>query len=50
MPIKRLLMLMEMAASGKEGEDAVAIRKGHQKIDINHFYDCLGDIGLPTQY
>ncbi|KAG0570681.1 hypothetical protein KC19_6G180100 [Ceratodon purpureus] len=43
-PIKRLLMLMEMAISGKEGDDAVAIREGHQKIDIDHFYDCLRDI------
>ena len=49
MPIKRLLMLMEMAASGKEGEDGVAIRQGHRKIDIHHFYDCLRDIE-PSSY
>nr|XP_024386914.1 vesicle-fusing ATPase-like isoform X2 [Physcomitrium patens] len=44
MPIKRLLMLIEMAAQGKEGEDAIAILKGHKKIDIHYFYDCLNDI------
>ncbi|KAG0631526.1 hypothetical protein M758_1G260800 [Ceratodon purpureus] len=51
MPIKRLLMLVEMAAQGREGEDAVAIHKGQQKIDINHFFDCLNDIRRPpAQY
>jgi len=50
MPIKRLLMLVEMAVQGKQGEDAVAIHKGHKKIDINHFYDCLRDIEPSTQY
>lgn len=50
MPIKRLLMLIEMAAQGKEGEDAVAIHKGHQKIDIHHFFDCLHDIEPSARY
>ncbi|KAG0566790.1 hypothetical protein KC19_7G088100 [Ceratodon purpureus] len=40
-PIKRLLMLMEMAILGKEGNDADAIRQGRQKIDIDRFYDCV---------
>ena len=40
-PIKRLLMLMEMAILGKEGNDEDAIRQGRQKIDIDRFYDCV---------
>jgi vesicle-fusing ATPase len=43
-PIKKLLMLVEMAAQGGEGEGADSVYKGIQKIDINHFYECLRDI------
>nr|XP_024368606.1 vesicle-fusing ATPase-like [Physcomitrium patens]PNR60159.1 hypothetical protein PHYPA_002952 [Physcomitrium patens] len=50
MPIKRLLMLIEMAVQGKAGEDAVSIRRGHKRIDIDHFFDCLRDIGPYAQF
>lgn len=36
-------MLVEMAAQGG-GEGADSVYKGIQKIDINHFYECLRDI------
>lgn len=42
--MKKLLMLVEMAAQGGEGEGADSVYKGIQKIDINHFYECLRDI------
>ncbi|KAL5715501.1 vesicle-fusing ATPase [Ranunculus cassubicifolius] len=43
-PIKKLYMLIEMAAQGEQGGAAEAIYSGEQKIDLNHFFDCLGDI------
>lgn len=49
MPIKKLLMLVEMAVQGKDGRDADAIVHGNKKIDINYFYDCMHDIGSSTQ-
>jgi vesicle-fusing ATPase len=49
MPIKKLLMLVEMAVQGKDGRDAVAIHQRQKKIDINYFYDCMHDIGSSTQ-
>ncbi|XP_058095397.1 vesicle-fusing ATPase [Magnolia sinica] len=43
-PIKKLYMLVEMAAHGPEGGSADAIYSGREKININHFFDCLGDV------
>ncbi|WOL14637.1 vesicle-fusing ATPase [Canna indica] len=42
--IKKLYMLVEMAAQGAHGKSAEAIRSGKEKIDLNHFYDILQDI------
>ncbi|KAK6946718.1 CDC48, domain 2 [Dillenia turbinata] len=47
MPIKKLYMVIEMAAQGAQGGGAEAIYSGQEKIDINHFYDCLGDVVRP---
>ncbi|XP_039168875.1 vesicle-fusing ATPase-like isoform X2 [Eucalyptus grandis] len=44
MPIKKLYMLLEMAAQGEPGGAAEAIPAGGEKIKIAHFYDCLQDI------
>ncbi|KAK3431413.1 hypothetical protein EUGRSUZ_E03294 [Eucalyptus grandis] len=44
MPIKKLYMLIEMAAQGERGGAAEAIYSGKEKIKIAHFYDCLQDI------
>ncbi|KAL0011536.1 hypothetical protein SO802_006644 [Lithocarpus litseifolius] len=44
MPIKKLYMLIEMAAQGEHGGDSEAIYSGEEKIKISHFYDCLQDI------
>nr|AGO67238.1 N-ethylmaleimide sensitive fusion protein [Silene vulgaris] len=44
MPIKKLYMLVEMAAQGEQGGKAEAIYSGKEKIDISHFYECLQDI------
>ncbi|XP_021726132.1 vesicle-fusing ATPase-like [Chenopodium quinoa] len=44
MPIKKVYMLIEMAAQGEHGGKAEAIYSGTEKIDISHFYDCLQDL------
>ncbi|KAK3431474.1 hypothetical protein EUGRSUZ_E03103 [Eucalyptus grandis] len=44
MPIKKLYMLIEMAAQGEHGGAAEAIYSGREKIKISHFYDCLQDV------
>ncbi|KAK2436751.1 cell division cycle protein [Trifolium repens] len=44
MPIKKLYMLIEMAAQGAQGGSAEAVYSGKEKINISHFYDCLGDV------
>ncbi|XP_028799254.1 vesicle-fusing ATPase-like [Neltuma alba] len=44
MPIKKLYMLIEMAAQGEHGGSAEAIYSGKEKIQISHFYDCLQDV------
>ncbi|KAG2674447.1 hypothetical protein I3843_13G120800 [Carya illinoinensis] len=44
MPIKKLYMLIEMAAQGEHGGSSEAIYSGREKIKISHFYDCLQDI------
>lgn len=44
MPLKKLYMLVEMAAQGYTGGSAEAIYSGKDKISLNHFYDILGDI------
>ncbi|GAV67671.1 AAA domain-containing protein/CDC48_N domain-containing protein/CDC48_2 domain-containing protein [Cephalotus follicularis] len=44
MPIKKLYMLIEMAAQGEQGGAAEAIFSGSEKIKITHFYDCLQDV------
>ncbi|XVF87485.1 hypothetical protein PTKIN_Ptkin18bG0123800 [Pterospermum kingtungense] len=44
MPIKKLYMLVEMAAQGEQGGAAEAIYSGKEKIKISHFYDCLQDV------
>ena len=46
MPIKKLYMVVEMAAQGEQGGGAEAIYSGKEKIRIYHFYDCLQDIVL----
>eukprot|EP00253_Pinus_taeda_P001546 PITA_01546 len=40
-PIKKLFMLVEMAAQGQKGNSAEAIYSGKEKININHFFDCV---------
>ncbi|XP_072954190.1 vesicle-fusing ATPase [Typha angustifolia] len=44
MPIKKLYMLVEMAAQGSRGGRAEAIYSGKEKINLNHFFDILGDV------
>ncbi|KAL6999511.1 vesicle-fusing ATPase [Sarracenia purpurea var. burkii] len=44
MPIKKLYMVVEMAAQGEQGGGAEAIYSGKEKITISHFFDCLQDI------
>ncbi|KAL2979282.1 hypothetical protein AAZX31_13G164100 [Glycine max] len=44
MPIRKLYMLIEMAAQGEQGGSAEAIFSGKEKINIAHFYDCLQDV------
>uniref|UniRef100_A0A7N0UZE9 Vesicle-fusing ATPase n=1 Tax=Kalanchoe fedtschenkoi TaxID=63787 RepID=A0A7N0UZE9_KALFE len=44
MPIKKLYMLIEMAAHGEQGGEADNIYSGKGKIRISHFNDCLQDI------
>lgn len=44
MPIKKLYMVVEMAAQGEHGGRAEAIYSGEEKINISHFYDCLKDV------
>ncbi|XLS87068.1 hypothetical protein HN51_037234, partial [Arachis hypogaea] len=44
MPIRKLYMLIEMAAQGAQGGSAEAIYSGKEKISISHFYDCLQDV------
>ncbi|KAF9610833.1 hypothetical protein IFM89_025199 [Coptis chinensis] len=43
-PIKKLYTLVEMAVQGEQGGSAEAIYSGEQKINISHFFDCLGDV------
>ncbi|PSR96363.1 Vesicle-fusing ATPase [Actinidia chinensis var. chinensis] len=43
-PIKKLYMVVEMAAQGERGGAAEAIYSGKAKIRISHFYDCLQDM------
>ncbi|XP_058211082.1 vesicle-fusing ATPase-like [Rhododendron vialii] len=44
MPIKKLYMVIEMAAQGEQGGGAAAVYSGSEKIRISHFFDCLQDI------
>jgi vesicle-fusing ATPase len=44
MPIKKLYMLVEMAALGERGGASEAIYSGKEKMKMSHFYDCLKDI------
>ncbi|KAL9160213.1 hypothetical protein ABFS82_08G185600 [Erythranthe guttata] len=44
MPIKKLYMVVEMAAQGENGGSAEAIYSGKEKINVAHFYDCLQDM------
>ena len=44
MPIKKLYMLIEMAAQGEYGGSAEAIYAGSEKIKLTHFFDCLQDV------
>jgi vesicle-fusing ATPase len=44
MPIKKIYMLVEMAAQGSHAGGAEAIYSGEAKIDINRFFDILGDV------
>ncbi|XP_059437985.1 vesicle-fusing ATPase-like isoform X1 [Corylus avellana] len=44
MPIKKLYMLIEMAAQGEHGGASEAIYSGKEKIKISRFNDCLQDI------
>ncbi|KAG0483119.1 hypothetical protein HPP92_011203 [Vanilla planifolia] len=48
-PLKKLYMLVEMAAQGARGGSSEAIYSGKQKIDINHFYDILSDVVLVSR-
>ncbi|KAM7262859.1 hypothetical protein ACFE04_000542 [Oxalis oulophora] len=44
MPLKKLYMLVEMAAQGEHGGSSEAIYSGKEKIKISHFFDCLQDV------
>lgn len=44
MPIKKIYMVIEMAAQGEQGGGAEAIYSGKEKIKLMHFFDCLQDI------
>ncbi|KAK2968454.1 hypothetical protein RJ640_004460 [Escallonia rubra] len=44
MPVKKLYMVIEMAAQGEQGGGAEAVFSGKEKIKISHFYDCLQDV------
>ena len=44
MPIKKVYMLIEMAAQGDQGGRAEVIYSGKEKINLSHFYDSLQDI------
>ncbi|KAL3636878.1 hypothetical protein CASFOL_019177 [Castilleja foliolosa] len=44
MPLKKLYMVVEMAAQGEQGGSAEAVYSGKEKINVSHFYDCLQDI------
>ncbi|KAK1364316.1 Vesicle-fusing ATPase [Heracleum sosnowskyi] len=43
MPIKKMYMVLEMAAQGEEGGEAEAVYSGKQTISISHFHECLQD-------
>ncbi|KAL1567164.1 vesicle-fusing ATPase [Salvia divinorum] len=40
-PLKKLYMVVEMAAQGEHGGSAEAIYSGKAKINISHFFECL---------
>eukprot|EP00252_Welwitschia_mirabilis_P007999 TRINITY_DN19709_c0_g1_i1.p1 TRINITY_DN19709_c0_g1~~TRINITY_DN19709_c0_g1_i1.p1 ORF type:complete len:755 (+),score=165.99 TRINITY_DN19709_c0_g1_i1:246-2510(+) len=40
-PIKKLYMIVEMAAQGERGDTAEAIYAGRAKIDKDYFFECL---------
>ncbi|KAJ3670985.1 hypothetical protein LUZ60_008411 [Juncus effusus] len=44
MPIKKIYMMVEMAAVGSHSGGTKAIFGGEAKIDINRFFDILGDV------
>ncbi|KAJ4814573.1 Vesicle-fusing ATPase [Rhynchospora pubera] len=44
LPIKKIYMLIEMAAQGSHAGGAEAIYAGEGKININRFFDILGDV------
>ncbi|KVG50966.1 hypothetical protein Ccrd_026381 [Cynara cardunculus var. scolymus] len=44
MPIKRLYMVVEMAAQGDSSGSTEAIYSDKETIQISHFYECLKDI------
>ncbi|CAA6655548.1 unnamed protein product [Spirodela intermedia] len=44
MPLKKLYMLVEMAAQGEKGGSSEDIYSGLAKINLNHFFDCLSDV------
>ncbi|KAM3308401.1 hypothetical protein P3S67_010145 [Capsicum chacoense] len=44
MSIKKLYMVVEMAAQGEHGGTAEATYSGKEKINLSHFHDCLQDI------
>ncbi|KAL1821564.1 hypothetical protein ACET3Z_016433 [Daucus carota] len=43
MPIKKMYMVLEMAAQGEEGGGAEDVYSGKQTISISHFHECLQD-------
>lgn len=42
--IKKLYVLIEMAAQGEQGGAAESIYSGKETIRISHFFDCLQDV------
>jgi len=44
MPLKTIYRLVDMAAQGPTGGNSEAIYSGNEKIDLNFFFDCLGDV------
>ncbi|KAK1384860.1 hypothetical protein POM88_022595 [Heracleum sosnowskyi] len=43
MLMKKMYLVLEMAAKGEEGGEAEVVYSGKQTISISHFHECLQD-------